>query len=82
MSKQVPLPTFEVNGIRRVFNLANEKHRYFLTGLPAPRFTNDGHGVCVYCDARVPVVSIATHVEGASPVRAHAPHPCTPKVVA
>lgn len=80
MSKDAPLPTWEVNGRPRVFSLANENHRSFLTGgLPPPTFTQDGSGTCMYCDTRVPVVSINTHVPGASHVRAHAPHPCKPK---
>jgi len=83
VSREAPLPTWEVNGRLRTFDLGNENHRSFLTGgLPAPVFTEDGRSVCVYCDTRVPVVSIATHVEGALPVRAHAPHPCRPKIVA
>lgn len=83
MSREAPLPTWEVNGQPRVFDLRNENHRSFLSGgLPPPQLARDGMDVCVYCDQRVPVVMIATHVDGATPVRVPAAHPCKPKVVA
>lgn len=80
MSKEVPLPTFDVNGTRRVFCLANDDHRRFLTGgLPPPEMTDTGRMVCPYCADRVQVVTIVTHVPGSEPVRALAPHRCQPK---
>lgn len=81
---KVPIPAFKDKAGRvRVFDLSDDKHRAFLTGgLPAPEFTPDGRAGCAYCAQRVDVVHIDTHVRGAQPVRALAPHPCRRRAVA
>jgi hypothetical protein len=70
---KVPVPGFDA----RVYDLRNEKVRYFLTGgLPKPSIKRDGAILCPYCATNVPAVAVDTHVKGAWPVRSATKHRC------
>ena len=75
----VPLPDFASRtGKAVVFDLGDDRHRRFLTdNLPAPTSAVSGLiGTCSYCDRRVNIVRVTTHVKGAKMVSANGPHDC------